>query len=45
MHKRLLLQFLVLLVMDAGSVSEICRVILQLLISNTVKVASCWFFI
>jgi len=24
--------------------SETCRVILQLLINNTAKVASCWFF-
>jgi hypothetical protein len=43
-HQWMLLQFLVLLMMDAES-SETCRVILQLLINNTAKVASCWFFI
>jgi len=25
--------------------SETCRVVLQLLMNNTAKVASCWFFI
>ena len=37
MHQWLLLQFLAFLMMG--------RVILQLLINNTAKVASCWFFI